>query len=311
MNPPTTAVEVELPASRRALAFLELTKPRVVVMVVATTVVGFYMGLVGPFDLARLLHTLASTAIAAAGTLALNEYLERDLDLVMLRTRMRPIPSGRVQPFEALVFGAAVAGFGLVYQTLAVDAPTALVTGATTVSYLFVYTPMKRVSSFCSLVGAIPGALPPVTGWVAARGTFDFEAWVLFAILFLWQLPHSLAIARLYRDDYARAGIQVLPVVDPEGSSTGRQIVLNSAALLTVAGMPTLLGLAGGLYFGAAMFLGLVLLAFSVRLAQQPTLVEARRLLFATLIYLPLLLAAMTLDKSPPLRATSHGEALR
>lgn len=297
MIPPTTAVEVELPASRRALAFFELTKPRVVLMVVATTVVGFYMGLAGSFDFARLLHTLASTALAAAGTLALNEYLERDLDQVMLRTRMRPIPSGRVQPFEALVFGAAVAVVGIVYQTLAVDAPTALVTGATTVSYLFVYTPMKRVSSFCSLVGAVPGALPPVTGWVAARGTLDIEAWVLFAILFLWQLPHSLAIARLYRDDYARAGIQVLPVVDPEGSSTGRQIVLNSAALLTVAGMPTLLGLTGGIYFGAAMAMGLALLAFSVRLAQRPTLVEARRLLFATLIYLPLLLAVMTMDK--------------
>ncbi|MGH7804969.1 MAG: heme o synthase [Candidatus Binatia bacterium] len=298
MTPETTAVAEEAPSSRGALAYLELTKPRVVVMVVATTVVGFYMGLSGPFDLARLLHTLLSTALAAAGTLALNEYLERDLDQMMLRTRQRPIPSGRVQPFSALLFGSIVAGMGIVYQTLAVDAPTALVTVATTVSYLFVYTPMKRVSSFCSLVGAVPGALPPVTGWVAARGTVDLEAWVLFAILFLWQLPHSLAIARLYRDDYARAGIQVLPVVDPEGSSTGRQIVLNSAALLTVAGMPTLLGLTGGAYFASALVLGLGLLAASVQLARRRTLADARRLLFATLIYLPLLLGVMTIDKT-------------
>jgi heme o synthase len=299
MTPETAAVADDVPTSRGAAAYLELTKPRVVVMVVATTVVGFYMGLDGAFDLTRLLHTLLSTALAAAGTLALNEYLERDLDERMLRTRMRPIPSGRVQPYNALLFGSFVAGAGVVYQTLAVDAATALVTVATTVSYLFVYTPMKRVSSFCSLVGAVPGALPPVTGWVAARGTLDLEAWVLFAILFLWQLPHSLAIARLYRDDYARAGIQVLPVVDPEGSSTGRQIVLNSAALLTVAGMPTLLGLAGGFYFISALVLGLGLLASSIQLARTRTLGDARRLLFATLVYLPLLLGVMTLDKLP------------
>jgi heme o synthase len=312
VTPPTAVVAIELPASRRALALLELTKPRVVVMVVATTLVGFYMGIAGTIDFVRLFHTVASTALAAAGTLALNEYLERDLDQVMLRTKMRPLPSGRVRPHEALLFGAIVTAVGIVYQTLAVDPATALVTGATTASYLFVYTPMKRVSPFCSLVGAVPGALPPVTGWVAARGTLDLEAWVLFAILFLWQLPHSLAIARLYRDDYARAGIQVLPVVDPEGISTGRQIVLNSAALLTVAGMPTLLGLAGGVYFVAAIVLGVGLLAASIRLAREATLVEARRLLFATLIYLPLLLGVMTLDKlSPPpaLRATSLGEA--
>jgi protoheme IX farnesyltransferase len=257
------------------------------------------MGIAGAIDFVRLLHTLASTALAAGGTLALNEYLERDLDHVMVRTRMRPIPSGRVRPMEGLVFGAVVATVGLLYQTFAVDAATALVTAATTASYLFLYTPMKRVSPFCSLVGAVPGALPPLTGWIAARGSLDLDAWVLFAILFLWQLPHSLAIARLYRDDYARAGIQVLPVVDPEGTSTGRQIVLNSVALLTVAGMPTLLGLTGGVYFVAALVLGIVVLASSIQLARRRTLADARRLLFATLVYLPLLLAVMTLDKVP------------
>ena len=294
---PSAAAAVELPASRRALAFLELTKPRVVVMVVATAAAGFYMGLVGSPDYLRLFHTLASTALAAAGTLALNEYLERDLDRLMLRTRGRPIPSGRLQPDEAFVFGVLVAAFGLVYQALAVDAATALVTGATTASYLFLYTPMKRRSAFCSVVGAIPGALPPVTGWVAARGTVGIEGAVLFAILFLWQLPHSLAIARLYRDDYARAGIKVLPVIDPEGPATGHQIVLNSAALLSVAGMPTLLGLAGGIYFGVALVLGIGLLAASIRLARTRELADARRLLFASLVYLPLLLGVMAIDK--------------
>jgi heme o synthase len=294
---PSAAAAVELPASRRALAFLELTKPRVVVMVVATAAAGFYMGLVGSPDYLRLFHTLASTALAAAGTLALNEYLERDLDRLMLRTRGRPIPSGRLQPDEAFVFGVLVAVFGLVYQALAVDAATALVTGATTASYLFLYTPMKRRSAFCSVVGAIPGALPPVTGWVAARGTIGIEGAVLFAILFLWQLPHSLAIARLYRDDYARAGIKVLPVIDPEGPATGHQIVLNSAALLSVAGMPTLLGLAGGIYFGVALVLGIGLLAASIRLARTRELADARRLLFASLVYLPLLLGVMAIDK--------------
>jgi heme o synthase len=296
---PAAKVVTEEPAvgGRRALAYLDLLKPRVVVMILVTTLVGFYLGSPGATDWALLLHTLASTALAAGGTLALNQYLERDLDAKMLRTRWRPLPAGRLEPEEALVFGNAIAAAGLVYQTLAVGAVPALVTAATTASYLFLYTPMKRSTPFCSLVGAVPGALPPVTGWAAATGGVAVPAWVLFAILFLWQLPHSLAIARMYREDYARAGIRLLPVIDPDGGSTGRQIVINSVALLSVALLPTIVGLSGAVYFFAALALGVMLLGFSVQLARTRSLDDARRLLFASLVYLPALLAVMALDK--------------
>lgn len=293
----TATFTVTLP--RRTLAYLELTKPRVVFMILVTTLVGFYLAAQGPVDVLLLLHTLASTALAAGGTLALNQYLERDLDAMMIRTRTRPIPDGRVRPADALVFGSIAAAAGIVYQTLAVGALPALVTAATTGSYLFLYTPLKQVTPLCSLVGAVPGALPPVTGWAAARDSLGIEAWVLFAILFLWQLPHSLAIARIYRDDYARAGMRLLPVIDPESASTERQILLNSLALLTVALLPTLLGLAGPTYFVTALVLGTSLLASSIRLSRSRSLADARRLLYATLIYLPALLGVMALDKVP------------
>jgi protoheme IX farnesyltransferase len=269
----------------------------VVVMIVLTTLVGFYLGSRGATDYWLLFHTLASTALAAAGTLALNQYLERDLDAVMLRTRSRPLPAGKLAPRDALAFGNLVAAAGIVYQSFAVGALPALVTAVITASYLFLYTPMKRWTPFCSVVGAVPGALPPVTGWAAAAGDLDIGAWVLFAILFLWQLPHSLAIARMYRDDYARAGIRLLPVIDPEGGSTGRQIVINSLALLSVALLPTVVGVSGLFYFYAALALGLALLGYSVQLARTRALADARRLLFASLVYLPTLLAIMAADK--------------
>ncbi|MEA2626574.1 MAG: heme o synthase [Candidatus Binatota bacterium] len=291
------AATADLEIGRKTLAYFELAKPRVVLMVVATTFVGFYLGTDVLGSSWLLAHTLASTALAASGTLMLNQYLEHDLDALMLRTRMRPLPSGRLRPDEALAVGVAVTALGLVYQTLAVGPVAAAVTAATTASYLFLYTPMKRWTPLCSIVGAVPGALPPVTGWAAARGDLGIEAWVLFAILFLWQFPHSLAIARLYRDDYARAGIRLLPVIDPDGPSTGRQIVLNTLALLSVALMPTLLGIAGGIYFVAALALGIALLVCSVRLARSRSLADARRLLYASLLYLPLLLGVMALDK--------------
>jgi len=293
----TAAVGMRDSATRRLVAYLDLSKPRVVVMILVTTLVGFYLASPAAVDFRLLMHTLASTALAAAGTLALNQYLERDLDGMMLRTRMRPIPAGRLEPREALVFGALVTAIGIAYQTAAVGALAATVTAATTASYLFLYTPMKRWTPLCSFVGAVPGALPPVTGWAAAAGSLGIAAWVLFAILFLWQLPHSLAIARLYRDDYARAGIRLLPVIDPDGGSTGRQIVTNSLALLSVALLPTLVGLTGPLYFFSALVLGLGLLGFSIQLARTRALADARRLLFASLVYLPVLLAVMAFDK--------------
>jgi protoheme IX farnesyltransferase len=297
MTTRSATTSFEIPFTRRTLVYLELTKPSIVVMILVTTIVGFYMASPAPVDLVLLAHTLASTALAAGGTLTLNQYLERDLDAMMLRTRMRPLPDGRVAPWQALAFGVGLTVVGTLYQTFAVGALAASVTAATTASYLFVYTPLKRTTPLCSLVGAVPGALPPVTGWAAARGDLALEGWVLFSILFLWQLPHSLAIARLYRDDYARAGMRLLPVIDPDSPTTERQILLNSAALFTVALLPTLLRVTGPIYFATALALGLGLLSASVRLSRSRSLADARRLLYATLIYLPALLGVMAFDK--------------
>jgi protoheme IX farnesyltransferase len=285
--------------ARRVLAFAELGKPRVVVMVLLTTFVGFYLGSLGVTDYLRLLPALIGTALAAAGTLALNQYIERDIDAKMQRTRMRPLPDGRLQPAEAAAFGVAATLAGLGYLALAVNTLSAAVTAIITISYLFLYTPLKRRTPLCSIIGAIPGALPPLTGWTAARGAFGVEAWILFAILFLWQLPHSLAIARLYRDDYARAGIRLLPIVEPDAKSTGRQIVINCLALLVVGLLPTLVGLAGPVYFIAALIFGGLFLGYGVAFALSRTATAARQLLFASLLYLPATLLVMALDKVP------------
>ncbi len=282
---------------RRALDFLELTKPRVALMVLVTTFVGFYLGsepLAGYF---RLIETLIGTALAAGGTLALNQFLERDADALMERTRRRPLPDGRIQPGEALLFGVLATAAGLLILALAVNMLSALVTASIVGSYLLVYTPLKQRSSLCGVIGAVPGALPPLIGWAAASGGLDVQAWVLFAIMFLWQIPHTLAIARLYRDDFAKAGIQFLPVVESDGWTTGRQVITHSLALLAVSLLPTLLGLAGSVYFLVALLLGLSFLAYAVRLAVSQSLASARRLLFASLIYLPVLLVVMALDR--------------
>ena len=289
----------EVSVAHRATDFFALTKPRMVLMILVTTCVGFYLGSSGPMDALRLLHTLLGTALAAGGTLALNQFLEREVDATMERTRRRPLPAGRLQPVEALAFGTMMTVAGLLYLAFGVIELSALVTAITVVSYLFVYTPLKRRTSLCSVLGAIPGALPPVTGWVAARGDFGPGAWVLFAILFLWQLPHSLAIGWLYRADYARAGIRLLPVIEPDGRSTGRQIVSNCLALLAVGLLPTLIGLAGWVYFLGALALGAGLLVCGIVLAVSRSAADARRLVFASLVYLPALLVLMALNKVP------------
>jgi len=286
-------------AERRVMDFVELAKPRVVLMVLVTTFVGFYLGSRGAPDYLLLLRTLFGTALAAAGSLALNQYTERDLDARMHRTKTRPLPDGRLQPTDALIFGTVLTISGPLYLTLAVNGLSGVVTAATAASYLFLYTPLKRVTPLCSVIGAVPGALPPVTGWVAAHNGFGVEAWILFAILFLWQLPHSLAIARLYRDDYARAGIQLLPVVEPDGKSCGRQIVSNCLALLVVGLLPTLVGLAGPTYFVVALILGVVFLGYGIQFAVLRTAPAARHLMVASLFYLPVLLLVMALDKAP------------
>lgn len=285
--------------ARRIADFFELTKPRVVLMILITAFVGFYVGSGEVPNYLGLIKMLFGVALAAGGTLALNQFMERETDALMERTRRRPVPDGRIQAHEALWFGIVVAAAGLIYLWLAVNTLSALVTSFITLSYLVLYTPMKPRSSLCMLVGAIPGALPPVIGWVAARDSLDISAWVLFAIMFLWQVPHTLAIARLYCEDYAKAGIQFLPVIEPEGNSTNRQIVSHTAALLVVSLLPTLLGTAGPVYFVVAFVLGVGFLFYGIRLVLDSTLKRARHLLFASLVYLPVLLLVMALDRVP------------
>jgi protoheme IX farnesyltransferase len=282
---------------RRARDFVELTKPRVVVMVAVTALVGYYLGAGQSGAYGGLVPTLVGVALAAAGTLALNQVLERDIDARMARTRRRPLPDGRLQPGESLVFGLVTTALGVLLLLLTVGYPAAAVTVATAVLYLGVYTPLKRVTPLATVIGAIPGALPPVAGWVAARGDLGVGAAVLFAILFLWQLPHTLAIARLYREDYARAGIRVLPVVDPDGASTDRQIVAGALALYVAGLLPTLIGLAGPVYFFGAMALGAAFLACGVAQALFPSTGAARRVMLASFVYLPLLLGLLALDR--------------
>src|SRR6267378_3539879 len=235
--------------------------------------------------------------VSDLGTLALKQYWERDVDARMERTRARPLPTGRLQPLEALLLGVALTMLGAAYLAALVGAVVALVIAATAILYLFAYTPLKRRSPLCTLVGAVPGALPPVAGWAAARGDVALGAWVLFGVLFLWQLPHTLSIARLYRDDYARAGVRVLPVIDPDGASTERQIVLACVALLAVSLLPSVIGWTGPIYLAGALALGLAFAAVGVAQAVVPSSRAARRLLLASLLYLPLLLGLLALDR--------------
>jgi protoheme IX farnesyltransferase len=282
---------------RVAADLVALAKPRVVLMVMVTTAVGYYVGLTGAPDYVRLVHLLIGTLLAAGGALALNQYWERDVDARMERTRTRPLPDGRLAPLEALLFGGTMTLVGLVYLGTLVSTLSLVVTALTTMLYVFAYTPLKLRTPLCTIVGAVPGALPPVTGWVASRDDLGVGAWVLFGIMFLWQLPHTLAIARLYRDDYARAGVRLLPVVDAEGTSTERQIVTGCLALLAVSLLPTLIGLAGPVYFVGAFLLGTAFVVLGVRQALAPSAPSARRVLLASLLYLPLLLALLAFDK--------------
>ena len=286
-------------AGRRVMGDLvTLTKPRVVLMILVTTLVGYYVGLVGGADWVRVLHLMVGTMLAAGGTLALNQYWERDVDARMERTRARPLPGGRLQPFEALAFGGALAVAGVAHLAAFVGGLASLVTAITAVLYIFAYTPLKLRTALCTVVGAVPGALPPVAGWVAAREDFGVGAGILFGILFLWQLPHTLAIARVYQEDYARAGVRVLPVVDAGGASTERQIVSGCLGLLAVSLLPTLVGLAGPIYFLGALLLGVAFATLGVLQALEPTPLAARRVLYASLLYLPAVLTLLALDKA-------------
>jgi len=291
-------------APEQALAsvadYVALTKPRVVFMILIVTAVGFVLGSPGPgaaIDPLLLVSTLLGTALVAGGTLSLNQYMEMDLDARMRRTQRRPLPAGRMAPFEALAFGCALAAAGLLCLTFAVTPLAGLVTAATLVTYLFAYTPLKRRSAVCTLVGAFPGALPPVTGFVAAGGSLGIEAAVLFGILFFWQLPHSLAIARLYRDDYAAADIKMLPTVDTTGASTGRHAIVNALSLVAVGMLPTVIGMSGWAAFVVAGALGLWMLWRCVILARDNAPATARRLLIASYVYIPVVMGTLAIDR--------------
>jgi protoheme IX farnesyltransferase len=284
---------------RRLTDYVVLTKPRVVLMVLVTTLAGYYLGAGGTLSAPLVLHALVGTALAAAGTMALNQYMEREADGRMARTRTRPLPAGRLLPIEGLLVGLVLLGAGLGYLALFTNALAAGITAGIAVSYLLVYTPLKTVTPLCSLVGAVPGALPPVAGWAVARGSIDIEALVLFGIMFLWQIPHTLAISALYRDDYARAGIRVLPAVDRNGPLTALYAIGHCLALVPVALMPTVFGFAGPVYFVAALALGLVFLWSAVGLARLGTLDAARRLMITSLVYLPMLLGVLAFDRVP------------
>ena len=277
--------------------YLELIKPRLVLMILITTAAGFYLGSPDTVNWTQFLHTLIGAGLTAAGVLGLNQYLERDIDAKMPRTQNRPIPAGRMCPMKALLFCAFLTASGMMYLTVLVNPMSGFVISLIVVSYLFIYTPLKRKTSLCTLIGAVPGALPPVVGWVAAQGKLSASAWVLFAILFLWQLPHSLAIAYIYRDDYAKAGLKLLPVIHPDGASTRRQIVFNCVALMGIGLLPVLFNIAGGLYFIAALFIGGIFLLTGIYLHKSRSTKAARYVLYASLLYLPCLFITMAIDK--------------
>jgi heme o synthase len=279
--------------------YIELTKPNVTSLILMSTAVGFCLGSIHPLNFLLLIHTLIGTALVASGTAALNEFWERDVDAKMLRTRERPLPAGRMLPWKALWFGIMLAIVGVLYLAVLTNFLSSLLAALTLISYLFLYTPLKKRSSLCTLVGAFPGAIPPLIGWVAVRGEITLTGGILYLILFLWQFPHFLAIAWMYREDYARGGIAMLPVVEPNGESTGRQIVLFSVVLIPISLLPSLLGVTGPLYLVGALVLGIAFLHFGARAAMAKTTLQARRLLQASVVYLPLVYVLMLIDKKP------------
>ncbi len=284
----------------RTADFLELTKPRITVLVVATTLVGFYVGARESIPLLHLFHTLLGTALVASGASALNQYLERHLDALMLRTFRRPLPAGRLQSGEALVFAVLISSAGMIYLFILVNPLTSLLAALTFLGYLFLYTPLKTRTWLSTLIGAVPGALPAAMGWAAVNNNLSAGAWVLFAIVFFWQLPHFYAIGWMYREDYARAGFPMLPIIDLSGSRTSRQVNLYIAALLIATAFPSFMGLTGYAYLGGAVALGLLFLVYGALFARLRDRSSARRLFLVSVCYLPILLTLMALDKIKP-----------
>jgi len=289
-----TAVAVGVADGRsRAADYVTLAKPRLNLLVVGSTLAGFVMGDGDLSNAMVLIAIVVGTALVAGGASAFNQVTERHSDALMRRTRLRPMPDGRLLSSDALIFAGALSFAGLALLALAVNVLSSLVALATLVSYAAIYTPLKLRTSFATVIGAIPGALPPVIGWAAATNGLSQGAWILFGILFLWQLPHFLAIAWIYREDYARAGFRMLPVIEPDGRSTGRQSVLYAAALLPLSLAPTLVGITTTTYFVAALVLTLGFLGLTVRFAKTRSVGDARRVFFGSIIYLPLLWVLM------------------
>ena len=303
MKPAATIADFDLAAPAapsRLRDFYELTKPRMNFLVLCTTAVGFYMAPKSPSsNPLLLLHTLLGTALTAASAAVINQLIERDFDALMPRTRNRPLPAGRLSPSEALAIGLALGVLGVAWLATLVNPLTAILGAITLISYIAIYTPLKRITSLNTVIGAIPGAIPPVMGWTAATHKLGPEAIALFAILFLWQMPHFLAIAILYRRDYAAGGFKMLPVIDaPDLKMTGRMIVLYGLALIPASIMPALIHMSGAVYFTTAVLLGLGFLSYCASCAVTRQRTDARKLFFASIIYLPLLLAFMMLDKT-------------
>ena len=294
----TTAASVVV-ARGRAADYAALAKPRLNLLVVASALAGYVMAGGEAANATAILWTVLGTALVAGGASAFNQLIEREPDSMMRRTRLRPLPDGRMLPLEAFGYATILSIGGLLVLAAGVNALAAGVAFATLVSYAAVYTPLKRRTSFATVIGAIPGALPPVIGWAAATNALSQGAWVLFGIVFLWQLPHFLAIAWMYREDYARAGFPMLPVIEPDGRSTARQALLYAAALLPIALAPRLIGMAGDLYFAGALVLTLVFLAMAGRFALTRSVRDARRLFLSSILYLPLLWVLMIADRTP------------
>ena len=277
-------------------AYLELTKPRIMTLVLVTTTLGFYLGGKGIHDWMLLFNLLLGASCVCAGSGVLNHYLERDIDCKMMRTKNRPIPMGLVSASNALSFGMILILLGLIVLYARVNLLTAFLSLLTAFLYILVYTPMKRISWLNTTIGSIPGAIPPMGGWAAATGNLDWGAWILFAILFIWQHPHFYAIAWMFKDDYKRAGFKMLPVVEPDGQSTFHQIFWYSLALIPISLLPTLAGMSGAIYFTGALLAGLGLFYVSRNLIRSHTNADAHKLLKATVFYLPLLLILIVLD---------------
>ncbi len=296
-----SAVQARRIASFRVLSdYWEQTKPEINFLIAITTATGFWLGspaVVSHFPLMAFLHTLLATVLVASGAATLNQLIELRYDAQMHRTARRPLSSGRIAPSHALWFGVLLSIFGVMYLAISTNALAALLSALTLLSYLFLYTPLKRISPLCTLVGAVPGAAPPLIGWAAARGHLDPAAWVLFGIVFFWQFPHFMSIAWMYREDYARAGYLVLPAGELKDRLVAWQCILPALGLFVVAIVPALRGQSGTVYFAGAPVLGGVFLYCSTRFALQRSIVSARQLLFASILYLPVLFALLALDK--------------